>query len=137
MGVVVLCWPENGKDENEWDYVLSNFQCDSVYVAGEYACTNNILRDAPRVETFDDLPAGEIVLLAPDSSRNFVPTVDLPDFTHPENAIYVFGPNNLHLSDEDIGSRPPDHVVRIPTDTKDEMFAHAAYVAVMWDRRYG
>lgn len=104
---------------------------------GDHPCTNNILRDAPKIKTFDDLPAGEIVVLAPDTSRNFVPTVDLPDFKHPENAIYIFGPNNQHLSSEDVGDRPADHVVRIPTDTKDEMFSYVAYIITAWHRRYG
>lgn len=135
--VTAVVWPTNGHEENSWDYVLSNFKSDEVWVMGSYACTNNILRDAPRASTFEDLPKGEIVLLSPSTSRNFTPTIDLPEFLHPENAIYVFGPDNLHLTNEDVGKRQIDHIVRIPTDTKDEMFGYAAYVAVMWDRRYG
>lgn len=133
----VAIWPENAKDENELDYALSNHQPDSISVMGGYPCTNNVLREAPKATSFADLPDGELVLLAPQSSRNFTPTAALPDFIHPEDGVYVFGPNNQHLTDEDVGGREPDHVVYIPTDTKDEMFAHVAFIVTAWHRRYG
>ena len=133
----VAIWPENSKDENEFDYVLSNHQPDSIYVMGGFQCTNNILRDAPTADTFADLPVGDVVLLAPQSSRFFSPIISLLEFQHPSEAVYIFGPNNQHIDDSVFGGRNPDHVVFIPTDTDDEMFAHVAYIITAWHRRYG
>lgn len=135
--LTVAVWPCTGQEENELDYVLSNFNPEAIWLLGDYQCTNNLMRDAPRAKTFADLPSDPLVLFAPTTSRNFTPTVSLTEFTHPENAVYVFGPNNLHLADEDLGGRTLDHVVNIPTDTHDEMYAHTAIAVALWSRRYG
>lgn len=137
MTVTVTLWPAHGRDENEWDYVLSHIVPDALYVMGPYPCTNNVLRDAPCVATAADLPDDPLVLVVPQSARNFTPTVSLLDFTHPADAVYLFGPNNEHLTDDDMGGRSPDHIIYIPTDTTDEMFNYVACMVTMWHRRHG
>lgn len=137
MSISTLIYVQNGAEENQWDYVLSNIKVDKIYMGGSYQGTNNVLRDAPHITTFDDLPNDPIVLLSPESSQNFKPNISILEFEHPESAIYVFGPNNEHLTDEDVGNRKIDYIVNIPTDTKDEMFNYSAYLITMWNRRYG
>lgn len=137
MTTTVAIWPVNGREENEWDYVLSNLQPDEVCLMGPYQGTNNVLRDAVHVADASELPSDELVLVLPLSAVNFTPTVSLQDFVHPADAVYIFGPNNEHIIPEDLGGRIPDHIVYIPTDTNDEMFNYAAYIVTMWHRRYG
>lgn len=137
MSVAVAIWPTSGREENEWDYVLSHLQPDACYMMGQYPCTNNVLRDAPVVATAADLPSDPLVLVVPLSARNFTPTISLVDFTHPADAVYMFGPNNEHLTDENLGGRVPDYIIHIPTDTKDEMFNYTACLVTLWNRRYG
>jgi hypothetical protein len=137
MTVSVALWPADSQEENEWDYALRNLRPDTIYLMGPYVGKNNVLRGAPHIDTFADLPEGEIVLLAPQTARNFVPTVALPDFVHPETATYIFGPNNQHLTLEHTGGRDVDYIVCIPTDSTDGMFNYASYLVTMWDRRHG
>ena len=132
MNISVI-WPQNAYDENQFDYVLSNFKSDKVYVLGDFQCTHNVLRDAPRISSSEEIEENfPIVLLAPSSMRNYKPTIQLQDFEHPPDAIYVFGPNNLNLEGFE-----PDYIVEIPTDTDDEMFNYVSYAVTMWHRRYG
>lgn len=132
----IAIWPQNGAEENQWDYVLSNLKPDETYVLGPYQCTNNVLRDAPRLETLEDAPDVPIIILAPLTSRQFVPEISILDFEHPEDALYVFGPNNEHLMPEDVGGREYT-ALNIPTDTTDEMFNYSAYLITAWERRRG
>lgn len=124
---------DNGQDEFQFDYVMCNFSSDKTYVMGRYECTSNVFRDAPHIESFSEIEEDfPIVLLAPESSINYKPTIKLQNFQHPKDAIYVFGPNNYHLE-----GLSPDYVVEIPVDTKDEMFNYVTYAVTMWHRRYG
>jgi len=137
MAVTVAAWLANGREENEWDYVLSHIKPDARFVMGKHACTHNVLRDAPVVSTAADLPNDPLVLVVPLSARNFTPDTALQDFTHPTDAVYMFGPNSEHITEDDMGGRVPDHIVYIPTDTKDEMFNYVACIVTLWHRRYG
>ncbi len=129
---------ESGGSENEWDYVLSNFAPDELYlIECGYQPTNNMMRDIQLMKSCDELPNVPIVLLAPTSMRNFDPETNLNEFSHPEDAIYLFGANNQHITQETFGNRSPDYIVTIPNDTHDEMFNHVAYAITAWHRRYG
>lgn len=135
----VCTFIENGSFENEWDYALSNLSPDELHLIGinGFEPTNNAMRDKPLLANCDGLPDAPIVIVAPLSSRNFPPTKSLLDFTHPDDAIYLFGPNNQHVTEEDLAGRKPQHIIHIPTDTKDEMFNYMAYLITAWHRRYG
>ena len=137
MVATVVVWPANGQDEHEWDYILSHIKPDACCVMGKYPCTNNVLRDSPIAATAADLPSDPLVLVVPLTARNFTPTISLVDFTHPDDAVYMFGPNSEHITDADMGGRVPDHIVYIPTDTIDEMFNYVACMVTLWHRRHG
>jgi hypothetical protein len=94
--------------------VLSHFYVDHVVN----------LEEAP---LYQGLPT---VLLAPPRGRYIQGETSLLDFDHPEEALYVFGPDNEHFS-----GLEADHLVYIPTDSKDEMYSWVACVVTMWDRR--
>lgn len=135
---IVALWMTTSHEENEYDYILSNIQVDEIYLFGPYQPTNNLLRDKTKVKNASELPTDiPLVLCVPLTARNFTPTINLLDFTHPTDAIYLFGPNNEHLVDEDFGGRVPDHIVYIPTDTTDEMFNYTSCLITLWHRRHG
>lgn len=116
------------QSETQWDFVLSNFKPDEVVVLGDYEPTSKVLRSARR-----SLPTeGERVILAPQNGRYISGTIALCDFTHPEHATYIFGPDNAHLHDIE-----GDHYVYIPTDTHHEMYSWVAGAVTLWDRRCG
>lgn len=116
------------QSEIQWDYVVSHFKPDSVIVLGSYEPTGKPLRDARRDL---DVP-GERIILAPKAGRFISGEIPLNEFEHPEDALYIFGPDNGHLSDLEY-----DHAVYIPTDTHDEMYSWVAGAITLWHRRYG
>lgn len=56
--------------------------------------------------------------------------IDLRDFEHPENAVYILGPEDGHLSDEALSRAK--HVVSIPS--RDCFNVSVAGALVMYDR---
>lgn len=128
-------------DENQYDYVLSNFAPDQLFVKcrrGHHP-SSNVFKLATKIETVDELPDDlPLILFLPKTAQYITPTVPLDEFSHPVDAIYMFGPNHENLSlEEDFLNREPDHIVYIPTDTNDDMFSYNSYAVVMWDRRLG
>ncbi len=63
--------------------------------------------------------------------------LNLANFTHPYNAVYLIGPDSRSLELEDI---PPQlqglrrHYVFIPTGSLHPMFGHVVWAVVYWDR---
>ena len=137
---VCMFFPRNEKEQNQWDYVLSPWCPATVYLVGEGTLPhlNNIFKDAIQVETLTELPEDEqIILMAPQTGRFIQGDESLYDFVHPENAIYMFGPNhvNLTLEDDFWDGRMPDHRVYVTVDTNDEMFNWIAGTVTLYDRR--
>lgn len=135
---VCLPLPDTGSHQIQWDYVLSNFAADTVYVVGDEG-------DAPAANAFAagratylgspaDIPAsaGKRVLLAPSHGRYVAGVTDLAGFDHPGDACYVFGGDKSHMTVDDW---EPSHTVFVPTDSSDDMWSWVAYGVVVWDRR--
>ena len=136
---VCLPLPHNGQYQDQWDYVLSNFNPDTVFVIGDEknAPTTNVFAKlkATYVKDASELPDTKLVVLAPDNGRYIVGNEDLKDFVHPEDVIYLFGGDVEWLWPEQLGDRVPDHLVYIDTNTHDDMWSWVAYAVVAWDRR--
>ncbi len=68
------------------------------------------------------------------------PSVSLPNFVHPENAVYLIGPDSRDMRKED-GDIPQQmwnmrrHHVHIPTGSLHPMFGHVVWALVYWDRK--
>lgn len=121
-----------------WSYVLSHFSYDRVYLLGgpDHLDANDYhLKTAKRVKTAAQLPKKTpLVLFSPANARYLPGQVSLLDFTHPKNATYMFGSNCVHLSEDELGGRDPDHVVYIPTADHHECFDFVAASIALWDR---
>ncbi len=85
------------------------------------------------IETCEELPYFPLVLMQPPDARYVRGHTNLIEFTHPENAIYIFGGNNAYFSfEEDMGIRKPNHVIYIPV--QHEMYSWTAAAVVLYDR---
>lgn len=73
-------------------------------------------------------PGPKVFLISPHSLEG---GINLVDYQHPDNAIYVFG-NSYHDLIKYV--TPGDDVVSIYTPTKATMFGHVALSAVLYDR---
>ena len=90
---------------------------------------------ATYIESVADLPQSvPLVVLAQVNGRYVQGDVSLKDFTHPTDAIYLFGNDVEWVTSEELVGHSIDHLVYIPTDTGDDMWSWAAYVATAWDR---
>ena len=138
--LIVFVDISDGTDEGQYDFVLSNFKPDKLYVKcrRNHHPSSRVFKNATLIESVDDITEDyPLILLLPLQARYITPTIALNNFTHPTDAIYMFGPNHEHLSYEDFPNRQPDHIVYIPTDTNDDMYSYNSYAITMWDRAHG
>jgi tRNA(Leu) C34 or U34 (ribose-2'-O)-methylase TrmL len=93
------------------------------------ADTQNIFEsiDIQHVEDFVSVKPDGVSLICVDFAKGATP---LPEFKHPENAFYVFGPEDGSLAQEVI--EQADHVVYMPT--KGSLNLAAAVNVVLYDR---
>lgn len=123
---------------NQWSYITSTFEVDEVFVIGpvDRIQDSGFLKRAKIISSVEDLPEdAPIVMAAPTEGRHIQGDVDLKDFVHPENAIYLFGPDNENLSDEHLGARKIKHKVYITNDSRHEFYAHVSAGIFLYDRR--
>lgn len=117
--------PETEEIRAHWDHSRANFPSDEIFVIG-----GDFLKSAA------DLPVDRpLVVLQPNDAANFRGIINLKDFIHPENAIYLFGPDLKPMSKAFLGGREPEYRVFIPTGTRRDMFSYVAYAVVAWDRK--
>lgn len=130
----------NLMDENlirQWEYALSHFRPDALYcVGGTEAPTGAVLSTATVIANSNEVPsASTLVLLAPTNGLYVQGDESLTTFVHPTDAVYWLGSDAHHLDPVVELPRAPDHRVYIPVDTADQMFSHAVWCVVAWDRR--
>ena len=128
------------EEELHWWLALENFKPDASFVYSiedrEYL-TCGSLKDITVIENTEDLPDEKLILMAPTTAIKKKPTISLLDFVHPENAIYMFGPDNHYIPEEKFKRREPDQIVYIPVDTESDLFSYVAYALTIWHRRNG
>ncbi len=133
-----FCYNNNMWELNQWGYLLATFFVDEVYVIGtdpERVKDSGILKKAILIDTADELPKAELVVAAPPDGKYIQGETPLSVFDHPEDAIYLFGPDMQHLSDKQLGDRKPDHKIYITPEGKYEFYAHMAAGIFLYDRR--
>ena len=121
----------------KWEFALSHFEPDAVYVfGGDSLPESQALASATLIRDASDLPPGaSLVVLAPANGANVQGTESLEAFSHPADVVYWFGSDARHLDAELFDQRQPDSLVYIPTDTIDQMYSFTAWCVVAWDRR--
>ncbi len=134
---VCVYFRNNHWELNQWGYITSTFKVDEIFVVGPVPDPDmgGFIKNATIINSIEDLPEGPIVLAAPFNGRFVKGDVDLKDFVHPENAIYLFGPDHENLHDDHLGARKIEHKVYITNETKFEFYAHVAAGIFLYDRR--
>lgn len=100
----------NVSDFDFWAHLVEAFRVDHVYVLG---LPEDMETDRwTSVGSFDELPTGAVrVVLQPCNGKYFQGETLLSEFTHPENAIYIFGSDDCHnlpvACDSSVYVRPP------------------------------
>lgn len=119
--------------QDQWSFVFSNFGITEIWEIDK-GTGQKIYQPTVGIDSADELPGSRpLVIFASQEGRYVQGTESLKDFAHPENAIYLFGGSHENLSEVELGSRAPNHLVYIPF-VKHECFAHAAAYVALWDR---
>lgn len=118
---------------NEWAYLLDNFGVTDVFEHGYNVEKVEGYPKSTIVQSASELPEENLVVLAPPEGRQVQGTIPLPEFEHPDSAIYILGQNNVQF-DPDFMSDRAYQSVFIPSE-KHELFALAAAACVLYDRK--
>lgn len=133
MFALCFAYENNDHTRNEWSYLCEWFNVASTF---EYGKPESV-KGTPHTVAIDsmaDLPDQPLVVLSPENGRHIQGDIVLRDFEHPDDAIYVFGNNHLHMSESPLFAGRDYSSVYIPTN-KAEMFAVFAATLTLYDRR--
>ena len=110
--------PRTEQIRAHWDHVRAQFKVNDLFVLGD-----------GKTQSLDDLPDKQLISVEASGE------IFLEDFYHPDDGIYLFGPDDYPMPREMVGTRKVDYRVRIPTFTQREMFSFVAFAVVAYDRR--
>lgn len=86
-----------------------------------------------RVDNADDLPTEPtLVVMASQVGRHLKGEISLMDYVHPENAIYYFGDDHSHFTQEQIGITTKYDSVYIPVPHN--LWSGQAVAITLYDR---
>jgi len=104
---------------NQWDYILTSFHVDEVFVLYQESDIlpedrvisrerprpalrdSGVLQVAKLIRRAEELPKGpSLVITAPKTAPYLQGDECLHSFVHPKDAIYLFGKDNYNLSQE-------------------------------------
>ncbi len=149
---VCFCYTRKLFFMNQWDYVLTSFPVDEIFVLHDgkvpenellitryrpkkvVKCEAGVCKKATMIRSAEELPKDcALVVAAPKAGTNIQGDECLHSFQHPTNAIYMFGLDNNHLCETELGKRVPDRLVYIEARVH-ELFAHVAAALILYDR---
>lgn len=137
---VCIIWTQSTY-QNSWDYLLQAFRVsrDDVYVIlrSEEAAPqmSKVIGSCNFMRDVEHLPPGPLVVCSPKNAQALPGKDCLHGFEHPENAIYVFGADNITLDRNVFEGRKIDHAIYIPTEGTN-LHSHVAAAMVLYDRRH-
>lgn len=130
---VCFRYDRHGWIQNQWEFVLSHFVPDDVWVRGAPDDWKSYHKPV-HIETAKELPKERpLIVLAHPQGRYVQGVESLGIFEHPKDAIYLFGGDDVLLTEEDDLGRKPDAIVYIPVK-KYEMYSFVAAAITLYDR---
>lgn len=144
---VCLCYeeeyqyPMNGAPASvdHWDVLFNIFQPDKIYVVNlpeespwlMHKYVRSLGDNFVRLNSYDDIPDSEhLVFLSPPNARNIQGITNLKDYTHPEDCVYVYGPDCADLNCSKTGDK-----IYIESKSDQQFFAWYAAAITFYDRQ--
>jgi tRNA(Leu) C34 or U34 (ribose-2'-O)-methylase TrmL len=128
-GLWELGWSAPLTEADTWRFMLRDFDVDHWYMAPVSGIADPAVEEYPSMEAVLDEWRGKYTVVFVDESA----PVELAEFHHPENALYVFGKANG--SPYDVNRCEVDLAVRISTpERKGLLWPHQAAAIVLYDR---
>ena len=110
-----------------WRFMMAEFIIDELIMSPISGITNNLVKEVVSLaQAIKDNPLLDVVHVTADAD------VDLADFAHPLNALYLFGTANL----DTVSCMKEGHqAVRIPTVMNQAgLWPHQAAAIILYDR---
>lgn len=134
---ICLAFSSGAQWEQQWSFILSHWKPERLYILGGKVDEKVIpFRDAIYVNSAEELPEDQpLILMQPKEAYKIPGVTNLVMFKHPETCTYMFGSDNHHLTEDQLGARKPEDIVYIPTDTIDNMYSYMAGAVTLYDRK--
>ena len=129
-GVVIKI--DNAPERIAWERLLAAFEISEIY---ELPGLGHPFTNSIKVETLanvENYPPADLIVVQPRDGDFVQGVTNLKDFTHPDEAIYVFGGTMTRLNTTDIRLVKPAAAVYVPAG---DLFPAHAGAIVLWDRR--
>lgn len=142
MTKICISLPENENFQDQWDYVLNNFQVDELYVKIKEPFTDDneppiskAFKNAKYILSYSELPKEDVVLISPANAYQLNGETNLETFTHSDNCIYLFGADEGRLTNEDVSELNIVDKVYVETSNDLHMFSFVAGAVVLYDKK--
>ena len=121
-------WRAPLEEYHDWIHPLREFNVDTFYMSPITGIARSKVIERRNIEEiFDEMP--NLTRVYVDESA----TVELPDFEHPEDAVYILGKTGY--SPYATHKRPGDLAVKIPTNiNRGGFWGHQASLLILYDR---
>ena len=128
VGIYTIC--PSSLELDQWLYTSWAFGADGVWTCGGATSVKST-----EISSLTELPSVPVVVIQPQGGALIQGTTSLIAFSHPQDALYLFGPSNQNLSQADLGSLVIHDYVYIPsTPPEVELHASTAGGIVLYDR---
>lgn len=128
VGFWELGWNTPIKEVDLWEYPLRELGISQMYMSPISGIDNKYVKEMASLQEIFDENINLVRVYVDEHA-----TVNLSDFIHPENALYVFGKNSF--SPFISYGRPQDLSIKIPTVLNQGMFwSHQAASIILYDR---
>ena len=120
---------------DQWSYLVSGFP--EISKTWKYDSDNPDLNPTKSklINTADELPkTPTLVVFSPQDGYEIKAEQLLYTFKHPKHAIYFFGPDNKHLTTDQLGNRTDYKSVYIPMPKNEVFYSFQAAAMILYDR---
>jgi tRNA(Leu) C34 or U34 (ribose-2'-O)-methylase TrmL len=130
-----ICFSYDGhhKVMEYWSFVFENWGVKETYVKDKPEGSAHIYGDPTEITSYQELPKDRPLVIAAHQRAQYIQgSINLKDFEHPEDALYLFGYDHLNL-DPEMFEGFDYQTVYIPAKAG-EMYSFQAGNVFMYDR---
>jgi len=122
------------KIRDYWSYIFENFKIKDLWEVGRPDKIESNWQKPRAIDAISALPKDKSMVVGSPKNGRYMPgTIPLPEFQHPENALYVFGSDRANLYPE-LFKGYEYQLVYIPGDSSITMYSFQAGIVFMYDR---